>query len=159
MVGVATFGAAFFSLAFIGAISPVMALDKASGTYFVFVNDLPLVIGGGAQSQHIAVGGSVIVGGTLFGAPSTPRCVWVVTTSWRMVGFFGRVGIECEDIRRVRFATGNVAVLFVPSRGASLGFWHGALFGMGNLLRLGRLRRTWGRRRRRCCWRRHRRSV
>merc|ERR1711873_330332 len=92
-----------------------------------------------------AVGGSVIVGGTLFGAPSTPRCIWVVSTSWRIVGFFGRVGIECEDLRRVRFATGNVAVLFVPSRGASLGFRHGALFGMGSLLRLGRVRRTWGR--------------
>ena len=51
----------FFPLAFIGAISPVMALDKASVTYFVFVNDLPLVIGGDVQSQHIAVGGSVIV--------------------------------------------------------------------------------------------------
>ena len=47
MVRVATFGAAFFPLAFIGAISPAVALDKASATYFVFVNDLPLVIGGG----------------------------------------------------------------------------------------------------------------
>ena len=76
MVRVATFGAAFFPLAFIGVISLVMALDKASATYFVFVNDLPLVIGGCAQSQHIAVGGSVIVGETMFGAPSTPQCVW-----------------------------------------------------------------------------------
>ena len=74
MVRIATFGAAF--LAFIGAISPVMALDKASVTYFVFVNDLQLVIGGGVQSQHGAVGGSVIVGATMFGAPSTPQCVW-----------------------------------------------------------------------------------
>ena len=74
MVRVATFGAAF--LAFIGAISPVMALDKASVTYFVFVNDLPLVIGGGVQSQHRAVGGSVIVGEIMFEAPSTPQCVW-----------------------------------------------------------------------------------
>ena len=61
MVGVATFGAAFFSLAFIGAISPIVALGQASATYFVFVNDLPLVIGGGVQSQHSAIGGSVIV--------------------------------------------------------------------------------------------------
>ena len=76
MVGVATFGAAFFPLAFIGAISPVMALDKASVTYFVFVNDLPLVIGGGVQSQHRAVGGSVIVGEIVFEAPSTPQSVW-----------------------------------------------------------------------------------
>ena len=61
MVRVATCGAAFFSLAFIGAVSPVMALNKASVTYFVFVNDLPLVIGGGVQSQHSAIGGNVIV--------------------------------------------------------------------------------------------------
>ena len=74
MVRVATFGAAF--LAFIGAIPPVMALDKASITHFVFVNDLPLVIGGCVQFQHRAVGGRVIVGVTIFGATSTPQCVW-----------------------------------------------------------------------------------
>ena len=148
MVRVATFGAAFFPLAFIGAISPVMALDHVA-LDFVFVNDLPLVIGGGVQSQHIAVGGSVVVGEIMFEAPSTPQFwfEWGVTASWRMVGFFGRVGIECEDIGRVKVATGSIAVLFVPSRGALLGFWHGALY----LLRLGRLRRAWGRRHRRCC--------
>ena len=149
MVRIATFGATFVPLAFIGAISPVMARGEASATYFVFVDDLPLVIGGGVQSQHIAVGGSVIVGEIMFEAPSTPQFwfEWGVTASWRMVGFFGRVGIECEDIGRVKVATGSIAVLFVPSRGALLGFWHGAL----SLLRLGRLRRAWGRRHGRCC--------
>ena len=47
MVRIATFGAAF--LDFIGAISPVVALVKATITHFVFVDDLPLVIGGGVQ--------------------------------------------------------------------------------------------------------------
>ena len=151
MVRIATFGATFVPLAFIGTISPVMARDEASGTYFVFVDDLPLVIGGGVQFQHRAVGGRVIVGLTMFGAPSTPQCVWFeggVTASWRMVGFFGRVGIECEVIGRVLVATSGIAVPFVPSRGALLGFWHGALY----LPRLGRLRRAWGRWRRRYCW-------
>ena len=149
MVRVATCGAAFFPLAFIGAISPVMARGEASATYFVFVDDLPLVIGGGVQSQHSAVGGSVVVDEIMFVAPSTPQIWfgWGVTASWRMVGFFGRVGIKCEDIGRVKVATGSIAVLFVPSRGALLGFWHGAL----SLLRLGRLRRAWGRRHGGCC--------
>ena len=119
-MGVAAFGAAFLN--FIWAVLPVMALDKAAITHLVLVDDLPLVIGGGGQSQPNAVGGSVVVGVTMFGAPSTPRCVWVVSTSWRMVGFFGRVGIECEDNGRVKVATGSIAVLFVPSRGALLGF-------------------------------------
>ena len=136
MVRIATFGATFVPLAFIGAISPVMARDEASGTYFVFVDDLPLVIGGGVQFQHSAVGGSVIVDELMFVAPSTPQ-FW----------FSGRVGIKCEDIGRVKVATGRIAVLFVPSRGALLGFWPGA----SSLLRLGRLRRAWGRRHGRCC--------
>ena len=76
MVRIATFGAAFLSLAFIGAVSPVMALNQASITHSVFVDEFPLFIGGGVQSQHIAVGGSVIVGEIMFGAPSTPQCVW-----------------------------------------------------------------------------------
>ena len=149
MVRVATCGATFSPLAFIGAISPVMARGEASATYFVFVDDLPLVIGGGVQSQHSAVGGNVVVGEIMFVAPSTPQFWfgWGVTASWRMVGFFGRVGIKCEDIGRVKVATGRIAVLFVPSRGALLGFWHVAL----SLLRLGRLRRAWGRRHGRCC--------
>ena len=136
MVRIATFGATFVPLAFIGAISPVMARDEASATYFVFVDDLPLVIGGGVQFQHSAVGGSVIVDELMLVAPSTPQ-FW----------FSGRVGIKCEGIGRVKVATGSIAVLFVPSRGALLGFWHGAL----SLLRLGRLRRAWGRRHGRCC--------
>ena len=73
MVRIATFGATFLPLAFIGAISPVVARDEASGTHFVFVDDLPLVIGGGVQFQHRAVGGRVIVGVTIFCAPCTPR--------------------------------------------------------------------------------------
>ena len=53
MMGVAAFSAAF--LDFIGTVPPVMALDKATVAHFVFVNDLPLVIGVGVF-QHRAVG-------------------------------------------------------------------------------------------------------
>ena len=51
---VAAFGAAF--LDFIGAVLPVMALDKATVAHPVFVDDLPLVMGVGVL-QHSAVGG------------------------------------------------------------------------------------------------------
>ena len=50
---IATVGAAF--LGFLGAVSPVMALDKAAIAHLVFVDDLPLVIGVGVL-QHSAVG-------------------------------------------------------------------------------------------------------
>ena len=49
MVRIATFGAAFLDS--IGAISPVMALDKATITHFVFVDDFPLIHVGGTF-QH-----------------------------------------------------------------------------------------------------------
>ena len=53
MMRVAAFGAAF--LGFIGAMLPVMSLEKAAVAHFVFVNDLPLVIGVGVF-QHRAFG-------------------------------------------------------------------------------------------------------
>ena len=53
MMRVAAFSAAFLN--FIGAVLPVMALDKATVAHFVFVDDLPLVIGVGVL-QHRAVG-------------------------------------------------------------------------------------------------------
>ena len=53
MMRVAAFGAAF--LGFIGAMLPVMALDKAAVAHPVFVDDLPLVTGVGVL-QHRAVG-------------------------------------------------------------------------------------------------------
>ena len=45
MMRVAAFGAAF--LGFVGAMFPVMALDKATVANLVFVDDHPLVIGVG----------------------------------------------------------------------------------------------------------------
>ena len=45
MVRIAALGAAFLGVG--GAISPVVALDKARIAHFVFVDDLPLVIGVG----------------------------------------------------------------------------------------------------------------
>ena len=45
MMRIAAFSAA--CLDFIGAVFPVMALDKATVTNFVFVDDHPLVIGVG----------------------------------------------------------------------------------------------------------------
>ena len=54
MMGISAFGAALLDL--VGAMFPVVALDKATVAHFVFVNDLPLVIGVGVL-QHRAVGG------------------------------------------------------------------------------------------------------
>ena len=73
MMGISTFGAAF--LDFIGAVFPVMALDKAAVAHLVFVDDLPLVIGVGVL-QHSAVGSGVLVDATVFGAPCAPRLLW-----------------------------------------------------------------------------------
>ena len=53
MMRVAAFGAALLGI--VGAMFPVVALDKATVAHFVFVNDLPLVIGVGVF-QHRAVG-------------------------------------------------------------------------------------------------------
>ena len=53
MMRVAAFGAAF--LDFVGAVFPVMALDKATLAHLMLVDDLPLVIGVGVL-QHRAVG-------------------------------------------------------------------------------------------------------
>ena len=53
MMRIATVGAAF--LGFLGAVSPVMALDKAAIAHLVFVDDRPLVIGVGVF-QHGTVG-------------------------------------------------------------------------------------------------------
>ena len=52
MMRIAAFRAAF--LDFIGAVFPVMALDKATVAHLVFVDDLPLVIGIGVL-QHSTV--------------------------------------------------------------------------------------------------------
>ena len=73
MMGVAAFSAAF--LDFIGTVPPVMALDKATVAHFVFVDDLPLVIGVGVLQQS-AVGSGVLVDATVFGAPCAPRPLW-----------------------------------------------------------------------------------
>ena len=70
MVGVAAFSAAFLN--FIGAVLPLMALDKAAVAHLVLVDNLPLVTGVGVL-QHRAVDGWMIVGATVFGAPCTPR--------------------------------------------------------------------------------------
>ena len=73
MMGTSTFGAAF--LDFVGAVFPVVALDKTTVTHLVFVDDLPLVIGVGVL-QHSAVGSGMVVGATIFRAPSTPQFIW-----------------------------------------------------------------------------------
>ena len=53
MMRIAAFGAAFLGV--VGAIFPVVALDKARIAHLVFADDLPLVIGVGVL-QHSAVG-------------------------------------------------------------------------------------------------------
>ena len=73
MVGIFTFGAAF--LDFVGAVLPVVALDEATVAHLMFVDDFPLVIGVGVL-QHSAVGSGVVVGATIFRAPSTPQFIW-----------------------------------------------------------------------------------
>ena len=54
MMRISTFSATF--LDFVGAVFPVMALDKATIAHPIFVDDLPLVMGVGVL-QHSAVGG------------------------------------------------------------------------------------------------------
>ena len=73
MMGISTFGAAF--LDFVGAVFPVVALDEAAVAHLMFVDDLPLVIGIGVL-QHSAVGSGMVVGATIFRAPSTPQFIW-----------------------------------------------------------------------------------
>ena len=53
MMRIAALGAAFLGV--VGAIFPVVALDKARIAHLVFVDDLPLVIGVGVL-QNSAVG-------------------------------------------------------------------------------------------------------
>ena len=53
---------------------PVMALGKAAVTYFVFVDDLPLVMGTGIL-EHDTIDCGMIVGSSIFGAPCTPRFI------------------------------------------------------------------------------------
>ena len=65
-----------------------------------------------------------------------------------MVDLFGHVVVESRGVRGASCTANGIAVLFVPSRGASLGFWHG----VSHLLSLGGLRGAWGRRYRRCCF-------
>ena len=72
MMRISAFGAALLDL--VGAISPVMALDKAAVAHLVLVDNLPLVTGVGVL-QHRAVDGWMIVGATVFGAPCTPRLI------------------------------------------------------------------------------------
>ena len=54
MMRIATLGAAFLRL--VGAMFPVMALNKATVAHLVLVDSLPLVTGVGVL-QHTAVGG------------------------------------------------------------------------------------------------------
>ena len=72
MMRVAAFGAAL--LDFIGAVLPVMALDKAAVAHLVLIYNLPLVLGVGVF-QHRAVDSWMIVGATVFGAPRAPRLI------------------------------------------------------------------------------------
>ena len=100
---IAAFGAAF--LDFVGAVFPVMPLDKAAIAHLVFVDDRPLVIGIGAF-QHREVGCRMIVGEDMFGAPSTPQfvCLWrgiaASWYTWRMVDSFRHVDVECRGVKR-----------------------------------------------------------
>ena len=73
MMRIAAFGAAFLN--FVGAVFPVMSLGEAAVAHPVFVDDLPLVIGVGVL-QHSAVGSGMVVGATIFRAPSTPQFIW-----------------------------------------------------------------------------------
>ena len=56
--------------------------------------------------------------------------------------FFRHVVVECGGVGRVLVTASGVAVLFVPSRGAFFGFWHGVLA----FLNLGSVRIARGRR-------------
>ena len=53
MMRIAVLGAAFLGV--VGAVFPVVALNKATVAHLVFVDDLPLVIGIGVL-QHSTVG-------------------------------------------------------------------------------------------------------
>ena len=66
-----------------------------------------------------------------------------------MVDFFRRVVVGCRGGRRASFIASGIAVLFVPSRGASLGFRQGA----SHFLSLGSFWKAWGHKCRGCCFR------
>ena len=70
VMGIVAFSAAFLEC--IGAVFPVMALDKATVAHSMFIDDLPLVIGSGVL-YHSAVGGRMVVNAAVLGAPGTPQ--------------------------------------------------------------------------------------
>ena len=72
MMGVSTVWAVF--LCFVWAAFPVVTLGKAAITHLMFIDDRPLVLGIGIL-QHGTVGGGMIVGTAIFGAPCTPEFV------------------------------------------------------------------------------------
>ena len=123
-MGVSTVWAVF--LCFVWAAFPVVTLGKAAVTHFMFINDLPLVLGIGVL-QHGTVGSRMIVGTAIFGAPRTPKIMCfgrIVIASWgiwRAVVRCGRSSIECWSIRRASpFSANYITILFVSSRDAFL---------------------------------------
>ena len=120
-----------------------MTLGKAAVTHLMFIDDLPLVLGIGIF-QHGTVGGRMIVGTAIFGAPCAPtimcfgRIVIASLGIWQVVARGRRSSTECRSIRRASpFSANYVTILFVSSRGASLDLGHGAsrLLGLGSLVR------------------------
>ena len=113
-------------LGFGAAASPVVTLGEAAVTHFMFIDDRPLVLGIGTL-QHGTVGGRMIVGAAIFGAPCTPtimlfgRIVIASLGVWRIVVRCRRSSIECRSIRRASPLSANyITILLVSSRDALL---------------------------------------
>ena len=115
-----------FFLCFIWAAFPVVTLRKAAVTHFMFIDDRPLVLGIGIL-QHGTVGGRMIVGAAIFGAPCAPtimlfgRIVIASLGVWRIVIRCRRSSIEYRSIRRASPLSANyITILLVSSRDALL---------------------------------------
>ena len=121
-MGVSTVWAVF--LCFVWAAFPVVTLGKAAVTHFMFIDDRPLVLGIGIL-QHGTVGGRMVVGTAIFGAPCTPKIMCfgrIVIASWGIwwvVARGRRSSTECRSIRRASpFSANYVTILLVSSRDA-----------------------------------------